>query len=106
MFWDRDSDGVIWPWDTYVGFRDLGFNILFSFAAVLIINLNFSYPTRLAHSYLPDPFFRVYVDSIHKAKVNTFRVKTHTSSIALTGKIAWLRLGHLRQGRTLRTPGI
>lgn len=41
----------------------------FSFIAVLVINLNFSYPTRLAHSYLPDPLFRVYVDSIHKAKV-------------------------------------
>lgn len=69
LFWDRDNDGVIWPWDTYTGFRDLGFNILFSFIAVLVINLNFSYPTRLAHSYLPDPLFRVYVDSIHKAKV-------------------------------------
>lgn len=69
MFWDRDNDGVIWPWDTYVGFRELGFNILFSLFAIFIINLNLSYPTRLAHSYLPDPFFRVYVDSIHKAKV-------------------------------------
>ncbi|KAL2109604.1 hypothetical protein VUR80DRAFT_2278 [Thermomyces stellatus] len=68
MFWDRDNDGVIWPWDTYVGFRELGFNLVFSLLAVLVINLNFSYPTRLAHSYLPDPFFRVYVDSIHKAK--------------------------------------
>lgn len=35
---------------------------------MLIININFSYPTRLAHSYMPDPWFRVYVDSIHKAK--------------------------------------
>jgi len=68
LFWDRDGDGVIWPYDTYVGFRELGFNILFSILAVLIINLNFSYPTRLAHSWFPDPFFRVYVDSIHKAK--------------------------------------
>jgi len=25
-------------------------------------------PTRLAHSYAPDPFFRVYVSSIHKDK--------------------------------------
>ncbi|KAI9372208.1 Caleosin related protein-domain-containing protein [Aspergillus egyptiacus] len=68
LFWDRDADGKIYPYDTYVGFRQLGFNILFSFLAVLIINLNFSYPTRLAHSYLPDPRFRVYVDSIYKAK--------------------------------------
>ncbi|KAL1869025.1 hypothetical protein Plec18167_008028 [Paecilomyces lecythidis] len=68
LFWDRDNDGQIYPWDTYIGFRELGFNIFFSLLAVLIINLNFSYPTRLAHSWLPDPFFRVYVDSVHKAK--------------------------------------
>ncbi|KAL4879955.1 Caleosin related protein-domain-containing protein [Aspergillus karnatakaensis] len=68
LFWDRDADNQIYPYDTYRGFRDLGFNILFSFLAMLIINVNFSYPTRLAHSYLPDPRFRVYVDSIYKAK--------------------------------------
>lgn len=68
LFWDRDRDGEIYPLDTYTGFRDLGFNILFSLLATLIINLNFSYPTRLAHSIIPDPRFRVYVDSIYKAK--------------------------------------
>lgn len=60
---------MIFPWDTYIGFRELGFNILFSILAVLIININFSYPTRLAYSWLPDPWFRVYVRSVHKAKV-------------------------------------
>lgn len=68
LFWDRDNDGAIYPWDTYLGFRDLGFNRLFSLLAMLIINLNFSYPTRLARSYWPDPLFRVYVGGIHKAK--------------------------------------
>ncbi|KAL4793904.1 Caleosin related protein-domain-containing protein [Aspergillus venezuelensis] len=68
LFWDRDGDGQVYPYDTYVGFRNLGFNIIFSFLAVLIINLNFSYPTRLAHSFIPDPRFRIYVDSIYKAK--------------------------------------
>ncbi|KAL4890306.1 Caleosin related protein-domain-containing protein [Aspergillus ambiguus] len=68
LFWDKDGDGQIFPWDVYVGFRELGFNILFSVLAVLIININFSYPTRLAYSWLPDPLFRVYVSSIHKAK--------------------------------------
>jgi hypothetical protein len=69
LFWDRDGDGLIYPYDTYIGFRELGFNILFSILAMLIINVNFSYPTRLAVSYIPDPRFRVYVHSIHKAKV-------------------------------------
>ncbi|KAJ5195553.1 Caleosin-domain-containing protein [Penicillium cinerascens] len=68
LFWDRDADGKISPYDTYIGFRELGFNILFSIIALLIINVNFSYPTRLAYSWFPDPFFRVYVSSVHKAK--------------------------------------
>ncbi|KAI7978606.1 hypothetical protein EIK77_006941 [Talaromyces pinophilus] len=76
MFWDRDMDGHIWPLDTYRGFRELGFNILFSLLALLIIHINFSYPTRLGLSYFPDPFFRVYVRDIHKAKVGT-----HDSSL-------------------------
>jgi len=46
LFWDRDGDGQIWPWDTYVGFRDLGFNIIFSLLAVYVINVCFSLPTR------------------------------------------------------------
>ena len=61
---------MIYPWDTYNGFRDLGFNIIFSLLAVLVVNLSFAYPTRLGHSFIPDPWFRVYVDSIHKAKVH------------------------------------
>lgn len=36
---------------------------------MLVINFSFSYPTRLATSYLPDPWFRIYVGGIHKAKV-------------------------------------
>ncbi|KAJ9294281.1 hypothetical protein DTO217A2_9198 [Paecilomyces variotii] len=68
LFWDRDGDGIIWPLDTYRGFRQLGFNIPFSIFAIMVINGGFSYPTRLAHSVIPDPFFRVYLDSIHKAK--------------------------------------
>ncbi|KAK3936724.1 putative peroxygenase 3 [Diplogelasinospora grovesii] len=68
LFWDRNMDGAIYPWDTYIGFRELGFNILFSFLAMLVININFSYPTRLAYSYIPDPWFRVYIGSMHKAK--------------------------------------
>lgn len=68
MFWDRDGDGAIYPRDTYRGFRDLGFNCLFSLLAVIIINGGFSYPTRLAYSWFPDVWFRVWVRPIHKAK--------------------------------------
>ncbi|KAK3367977.1 Caleosin related protein-domain-containing protein [Podospora didyma] len=67
-FWDRDDDGAIYPWDTYRGFRELGFNMIFSLLSVFIIHSGLSYPTRLAFSLFPDPWFRVYVRSIHKAK--------------------------------------
>merc|ERR1711964_401597 len=49
-------------------FPGTGLHIFFSLIAVVVINLNFSLPTRLAHSWIPDPLFRVYVDSIHKSK--------------------------------------
>lgn len=65
---------MIFPWDTYNGFRELGFNIVFSILATLIINIGFSYPTRLAYSWFPDPWFRVYVSSVHKAKVRPIAI--------------------------------
>ncbi|KAF8635869.1 hypothetical protein AX15_000058 [Amanita polypyramis BW_CC] len=65
-FFDTDRDGVIWPRDTYVGFRQLGFNILLSLLAVVIIHLGFSYPTY--GTFIPDPFFRLKIKNIHRAK--------------------------------------
>ena len=67
LFWDRDGDNLIFPHDVYTGFREIGFSIPFSLTS-LLIPIFFSYPTRLGHSYLPDPFFGIYVDSVHKAK--------------------------------------
>lgn len=46
IYWDRDEDGVIWPYDTWVGFRDLGFNVIFSFFAVITIHASLSLPSR------------------------------------------------------------
>ncbi|KAF9239274.1 Caleosin related protein-domain-containing protein [Melanogaster broomeanus] len=60
VYWDTDRDGVIWPLDTWNGFRDLGFNILFSFFAAFMIHLSLALPTRIGITYLPDPFFRIY----------------------------------------------
>ncbi|KAK5200269.1 hypothetical protein LTR99_009067 [Exophiala xenobiotica] len=67
LFWDRDNDGIIHPLDVYTGFRELGFSIIFSIGS-LLIPIFFSYPTTLGHSWLPDPWLRIYVGSIHKAK--------------------------------------
>ncbi|KAI0758834.1 Caleosin-domain-containing protein [Fomes fomentarius] len=65
-FFDRDGDGVIWPHDTFWGLHMLGFIIPLSLLSAFIIHLSYTYPT--VHSWLPDPFFRVYVDNINKAK--------------------------------------
>ncbi|KAL2438462.1 Peroxygenase [Exophiala dermatitidis] len=80
LFWDRDNDGIIYPWDVYNGFRALGFNVLFSLGS-LLIPIFFSYPTTLGHSWFPDPWFRIFVGSLHKAKhgsdSNIFDVDGH-----------------------------
>lgn len=65
-FFDRSKTGIINPWDTYFGFRDLGFNIPFSLLAIPIIHLNFSYATQ--DSWIPDPLFRIIIKNIHRAK--------------------------------------
>ncbi|KAH7254404.1 Caleosin related protein-domain-containing protein [Fusarium solani] len=61
-----DHDGVIYPIDTFRGFHQLGFGVFLSLLSVFIIHANFSYPTL--SSYIPDPWFRVYIDNIHKDK--------------------------------------
>ncbi|KAL8952767.1 MAG: hypothetical protein Q9183_007374 [Haloplaca sp. 2 TL-2023] len=66
-FWDTNNDSIITPFEIYNGFRALGFSIIFSLGG-LLIPVFFSYPTTLGHSWLPDPLFRIYADSIHKAK--------------------------------------
>jgi peroxygenase len=61
-----ESTGVLWPHDTFIGFRRLGFNLVLSLLALFIIHANFSYPT--VSGWLPDPFFRIYLRAVHKDK--------------------------------------
>ncbi|KAL6709850.1 hypothetical protein ACN47E_000635 [Coniothyrium glycines] len=65
-FFDRDHDGVLWPSDTFIGFRRLDFNVFLCALAVLLIHGNFSYPT--CPSVWPDPYFRIYLANIHRCK--------------------------------------
>ncbi|MCJ1433364.1 hypothetical protein MMC27_002724 [Xylographa pallens] len=66
IYWDFDHDGIIWPQDTYVGCRKWGWSVPLSLLVMFIINFNLSYPT--VSGWLPDPFFRIYLDKMYKDK--------------------------------------
>lgn len=73
VFFDGDCDGILWPTDSFFGFLSLGFGIVISLLATLIIHGPFSYPTipkrgnRLLN-WLPDPFMRIWIANIHRCK--------------------------------------
>lgn len=64
-FFDYDKDGVIWPWDTARGFRDIGYNPLISGLAPLFIHTGMSLPTQEG---FPNLLLPIYIKNIHKCK--------------------------------------
>lgn len=65
-FWDEDKDGIIYPLDTYRGFRRIGAPVWMSFLSIFVIHGTFSYWTL--PSWIPDPSFPIYTDKIHRTK--------------------------------------
>ncbi|CBX93735.1 hypothetical protein IAQ61_003622 [Plenodomus lingam] len=61
-FWDADQDGVIYPWDIFVGFRRLGFNIALCIWAAVTMCMCSSYSTQT--SWIPHPMFAINLDKI------------------------------------------
>ncbi|KAJ3311401.1 hypothetical protein HDU93_005127, partial [Gonapodya sp. JEL0774] len=64
-FFDRDGDGVIWPWETFQGFRALNFNPIISLVAAVVIGF-LGWWTQ--DSWFPHPLLPIYVKNIHRTK--------------------------------------
>ncbi|KAF5945699.1 hypothetical protein HYC85_015927 [Camellia sinensis] len=65
-FFDRNKDGVIYPWETFQGFRAIGCGIFLSTFASIFINAGLSHKTRSGK--FPSLLFPIEVKNIHKAK--------------------------------------
>ncbi|RDB21536.1 putative peroxygenase 3 [Hypsizygus marmoreus] len=78
-FFDPDGDGIIWPLDTFRGFRDLGFGLILSVLSMFIIHGGFSWVTF--GTLLPDPFFRLNIKNMHRG-----RHGSDTASYTATGQ--------------------
>ncbi|KAI3453164.1 hypothetical protein Pfo_009827 [Paulownia fortunei] len=66
MFFDRNNDGIIYPSETFQGFRAIGCGLLLSSAAAVFINLGLSRKTRPGKSF--SLHFPIEVKNIHMAK--------------------------------------
>ncbi|KFK44413.1 hypothetical protein AALP_AA1G253800 [Arabis alpina] len=73
-FFDRNGDGIIYPWETYQGFRALGIGRLGSALSGLFINMGLSQITRPGKIF--SPLFPIEVKnikfSIHGSDTNAY----------------------------------
>ncbi|KAK9667963.1 hypothetical protein RND81_13G024200 [Saponaria officinalis] len=102
-FFDMNQDGVVYPWETFQGFRAIGCGLVLSIVAGLVINMGLSHKTRPGK--FPSLLFPIEIKNIAKAKHGSdsgvydsegrfvpskfeaiFNKHAHTHANALTGK--------------------
>ncbi|XP_028550671.1 probable peroxygenase 4 isoform X2 [Dendrobium catenatum] len=65
-FFDRNKDGVIYPWETFQGFRAIGAGLGLSLVGPVFINGFLGPKTRSGK--IPSPLFPIYVKNISRGK--------------------------------------
>ncbi|KAK7308685.1 hypothetical protein VNO77_42305 [Canavalia gladiata] len=65
-FFDMNKDGIIYPWETFQGLRDIGCGILLSIGGAIFINLGLSRKTRPGK--FPSPLFPIEIKNIQLGK--------------------------------------
>lgn len=66
-YFDRNKDGIIYPWETFKGFRAIGAGLALSTISAIFINGALSRRT-LPQGKSFSPLFPIHVNNIHKAK--------------------------------------
>uniref|UniRef100_A0A175YHF7 Caleosin n=2 Tax=Daucus carota subsp. sativus TaxID=79200 RepID=A0A175YHF7_DAUCS len=65
-FFDQNKDGIVYPWETFKGFRQIGCGLALSSVAAVFINVGLSSKTRPGK--FPSLLFPIEIQNIHKGK--------------------------------------
>lgn len=65
-FFDRNKDGIVYPWETYQGLRAIGCNFFLSITSAFLINFVLSYSSQ--PGWLPSPLLSIHIENIHRCK--------------------------------------